>query len=409
MTGLLAGVRVLESAMLFNGDRLGCLLGDLGADVVKIESPFQGDYLRDFLGQITPHHSPAHLEVNKHKRSVTIDLRDERGREVFWRLLATVDIFVDGNAGEALSRLGVGYQQQRERKPDIVYCQYSGYGAAGPYAQIPTHGQMMNALAADTPHAMGADGLMHPVTEGSPMKQVNGGEGTATGAAYAAYAVAAALWHRERTGEGTYIDVAGSDAVAANSWLAMTYTLNDHRITDRRSLPAVGDGGDGARYQFYETRDGKGLLFCGIEPKFWKNFCRAVDREDLIGAGNDQPVDFAAGRRELRQELQRIFGTRDLAEWMRIAAEHDIAMGPAYRHADEVAGDAHVATRGLFLDAEHPIAGTYTHVGYPAVIDGHAYRVQRPAPDLGQHTDEVLAEIGLSPAEIADLRSGGVL
>ena len=107
----LEGIRVLESATLFNGDHVGTLLGDLGAEVIKIESPFQGDYLRDFLGQITPHHSPAHVQVNKNKRSVTLDLRTAAGKEIFWRLLATADGFLDGNAGDALDRLGVGYAE----------------------------------------------------------------------------------------------------------------------------------------------------------------------------------------------------------------------------------------------------------------------------------------------------------
>jgi crotonobetainyl-CoA:carnitine CoA-transferase CaiB-like acyl-CoA transferase len=141
---------------------VGTLLGDLGADVIKIESPFQGDYLRDFLGQITPHHSPAHVQVNKNKRSVALDLRTAAGKEIFWRLLATADVFLDGNAGDALDRLGVGYAEQRKRKPDIVFCQVSGFGHGGAYGSIPTHGQMMNALAACTPMEMGEDGLTRP-------------------------------------------------------------------------------------------------------------------------------------------------------------------------------------------------------------------------------------------------------
>jgi crotonobetainyl-CoA:carnitine CoA-transferase CaiB-like acyl-CoA transferase len=111
--GLLSGIRVLESAQLFNGDSLGAILGDLGADVIKIESPFRGDYLRDFLGQVAPHNSPAHLHINKNKRSVALDLRKEAGRELFWQLLATANVFVDGNSADAMVKLGVGYEAQR--------------------------------------------------------------------------------------------------------------------------------------------------------------------------------------------------------------------------------------------------------------------------------------------------------
>ena len=189
--GLLSGIRVLESAQLFNGDTLGALLGDLGADVIKIESPFRGDYLRDFLGQITPHNSPAHMQINKNKRSVALDLRKEQGREVFWKLLASADVFVDGNSADAMDKLGVGYQQQRARRPEIVYCQYTGYGATGPYATIPTHGQMMNAAAGATPVEMDQAGFVRPRRGPQPFNGIaSGGEGTSAGATFAALHVA---------------------------------------------------------------------------------------------------------------------------------------------------------------------------------------------------------------------------
>src|SRR4051794_27931851 len=187
MTRLLDGIRVLESAQLFNGDRLGGLLADLGADVIKVESPGRGDYLRDFLGQITPHHSPAHVEVNKNKRSITLDLRTDAGRAVFWHLLETADVIVDGNVAGTMDALGVGYEAVRARKPDIVFAHYSGFGAAGPYAGIPTHGQMMNSLVAGTPTARDDDGFLHPRIPADRMgSTANGGGGTAARAGDAA-------------------------------------------------------------------------------------------------------------------------------------------------------------------------------------------------------------------------------
>ncbi len=137
MGGLLDGIRVLEVAVLFNGDVVGQQLGDLGADVIKIESPGRGDYLRDMLGQIAPHQSPAHLQVNRNKRSITLDVRTDEGREVFWKLLDAADVFVDGLLSGSCDRMGIGYDEQRRRKPGIVYCHCSGFGARGPYADDP--------------------------------------------------------------------------------------------------------------------------------------------------------------------------------------------------------------------------------------------------------------------------------
>jgi crotonobetainyl-CoA:carnitine CoA-transferase CaiB-like acyl-CoA transferase len=404
MTRLLAGIRVLESAQLFNGDRLGGLLADLGADVIKVESPGRGDYLRDFLGQMTPHHSPAHVEVNKNKRSITLNLRTDAGRDVFWRLLETADVIVDGNVAGTMDALGVGYEAVRARKPGIVFCHYSGFGAAGPYAVIPTHGQMMNALVAGTPMAKDEEGFLHPRIPSDRMgSTANGGEGTATGAAYAALHVASALVARARTGEGCFIDAAGADGVAANSWVALTYALNDHRITDRSTMPARAEGENvGAKYQFYETRDGKVLLFCCIEPKFWRSFCEAIERADLIGDEGSAPVEWADDV-ELRRALQGIFHERDLSDWVALAAKHDIAMGPAYQEMAELPRDEHLRTRGLFVDGVDPDGAPYTYIGLPALVNGDQFEVRRPAPDLGQHTDEVLAEIGCSSQDIERL------
>lgn len=408
----LAGIRVLESATLFTGDHAGTLLGDLGADVIKIESPFQGDYLRDFLGQIVPHHSPAHVQVNKNKRSVTLDLRTDAGKELFWQLLKTADVFLDGNAADALDRLGIGYAEQRRRKPDIVFCQVSGFGHNGAYAPIPTHGQMMNALAAATPVEMGEDGLTRPVEENRPMGSMSAaGEGTANAGIYAAFHIMAALVRRLRTGEGSFVDVSGADACIASAWVSATYELNDHRITDRASMPSAGGSVQGsAKYQFYETRDHRFVLFCAIEPKFWRHFCAAVGRPDLgARSGNSGPVDFAGGDVELRRELQQIFQTRTLAEWMAVAVENDVAMGPAPASLTELLDDAHMAAREIFYPGHHPQAGAFTYIGQPAVIDGQHYEVWRPAPGLGEHTGAILAELGVTEQELAELAAAKVV
>lgn len=415
MSNLLAGVRVIESAQLFNGDSLGMYLADLGADVIKVESPFLGDYLRDFLGQVTPHHSPAHLQVNKNKRSVGLDLRQESGREVFWSLLETADVFVDGNAFDALAKLGVGYDAQRARKPDIVYCQYSGYGSEGPYAAIPTHGQMMNALAAATPVTMGADGFMHPVhpAPGRLGNMLMGGDGTAAGAIHAALHVAAALVQRARTGEGSFIDVAGHDGVIAQAWIAATYALNGHRITDAGTLPAEKseEGTASAKYQWYETRDRKTLLFCCIEPKFWRNFCAAVGRPDLLDwHDSGRPVDFGAGDADLRRELQRIFHTRDLAEWTELAAGQDLALGPAPLTLEEAKEDPHLRTRDIFVEGRHPHAGPFTYIGEAGKVAGQPYELRYPAPLLGEHTWSILGdELGYSADRLRELAEAGVI
>jgi len=393
MIELLKGVRVVECAVLFNGDQTGRIFADLGADVIKVEAPGVGDYLRDFLGQITPHHSPAHMQVNRNKRSLTLNLRSDEGRRLFFDLIRTADIFVDGFAGDACDKMGIGYQAQRKVKPDIIYCQCTGYGAHGPYAQIPTHGQMMGALAGGTPVAMGDDGFVRPSGDGIA-------DGTTVGASYTVLAGLAALQHRARTGQGVYIDGAGSDAVLATSWFPAVYNWNEHRLTDRRGMSSGGSGGS-AKYQFYETKDGRFILFCGIEHKFWDNFCRAVGRTDLVEEKNtNAPVDFAGAQDELRHDLQKIFHTRTQDEWVQVALDHDIAMGPAHKVAD-LRTDPQLASREIIYEGVHPDAGPFTYVGWPAPVSGQPFEVYRPAPKLGEHTAEVLGELGYSDDQVA--------
>jgi crotonobetainyl-CoA:carnitine CoA-transferase CaiB-like acyl-CoA transferase len=381
----------------------------MGADVIKLESPPRGDYIRDFLGQITPHHSPAHVEVNRNKRSVLLDLRDPAALDAAWRLLATADIFVDGNTAGACDRLGIGYAAQSARKPGIVYCQYTGFGASGPYAGVPTHGEMMNALVGATPTASDADGWLAKVPDRGPYGgTTSGGEGTAAGAPHAAMAAVAALVRRDRTGEGAYIDIAGSDAVIAQAWVASTYLLNDARITDRSSMS--GDRHRGAKYAFYATADGRAVLFCCIEDKFWRKFCAAVGRDDLADEDaatareNGSPVDFGRDSDDLRVELAKIFATRTVVEWMELATAQRLPLGPAYRDLeDAVDQDPHLRGRGVIQHGEHPEAGPFTYVVAPGQVAGQPWELRHPAPKLGEHTREILTGLGVTGAALEHL------
>lgn len=388
--------------MLFNGDSLGALLADLGADVIKLESPPVGDYIRDFLGQITPHHSPAHVQVNRNKRSVMLDLKDPESLELAWKLLATADIFVDGNIAGACDRLGIGYEAQRVRKPDIVYCHYTGFGASGPYSRLPTHGQMMNALVGATPTEPDEAGWLLPVTRSEHFGgTTSGGEGTAAGAPHAAMHAIAAIVRRDRTGEGAYIDVAGSDAVITQAWVAATYLLNDHRIVDRSSMAS--ESKRGAKYAFYRTADDRTLLFCCIEAKFWNRFCTEIGRDDLVedqpGSG---PVDFGGDEAFLHDELGKVFAGRTLAEWMELAVARGLPIGPAYRDlAEAIAEDPHLRGRQVVQQSSHPEAGDFTYVVSPGQVAGQPWELRYPAPKLGEHTGEVLTELGVAPDELA--------
>jgi crotonobetainyl-CoA:carnitine CoA-transferase CaiB-like acyl-CoA transferase len=412
MAGLLEGVKVIESAQLFTGDYAGQLLADEGADVVKFESPFRGDYLRDFLGQIKPHtrgHSPLHMILNRNKRSVAVDMRSDEGKEIFWTALRDADVFLDGNTTGATDALGVGYQAQRSVKPDIIYAQVTGLGAAGPYARVPTHGQSMSSLAGLSAYKVGPDGFTTASDDRAMV--INGGQPVVNGPLYLAFGIAAALYRRGRTGEGAYIDVGCSDATIAAAWMSVVQRMNSDRIgSDETGMGGASTGGRNSKYNVYETKDGRFLLIALIEHHFWEHFCRGIGREDLL----DEKVGYATkkvaidwGPADLRDELRTIINSRTADEWMEFASEHDVVMAPVNSVSD-LRADPQLVYREAIIDYEHPTAGTVTVTGNPIKVDGEHYRVALPAPALGEHTEEYLTKLGIDADRQAQLRTAGI-
>jgi len=414
MTGLLEGTKVVETGVLMTVDFLGRLLGDEGADVVKVETPQLGDYLRNIMTRFAPDWSTFHMTLNRNKRSLTCDARTPEGREILARLLADAEVFITGNVGDTNRKLGLDYDTVKAIKPDIVYCQATGFGASGPYAEVPTHGGMMDALGGGAaPMKLDDEGYVVATGPGDG----NMGGGVVMGPLYAAFAVAAGLAKARKTGEGCYIDISCADAVIAGKWLGAMPMLNPDKV-DMSMFAAAGDGGGdqggsagrraNAKYTHYETSDGKFVLFCAIEPKFWDHWCRAVGREDLLGQHRDDlVVDFGGGDADLGLEIQKVFHTKTQAEWMDVAIEHDVAMGPALRF-DEIQDDPHLRARGQVVTEHHPVFGDILTLGNPIVVPGATFSIES-APSHGQHTDEVLAELGYDESARADLRGAGVV
>jgi crotonobetainyl-CoA:carnitine CoA-transferase CaiB-like acyl-CoA transferase len=404
VTRLLDGVRVVEIGVLLAVDHLGGLLGDEGADVIKVESPQLGDYLRNIGPVLAKDWSIAHLGINRNKRSVTIDGRTSRGQELLTRLVKTADVLITGNVGETNRKLGLDYHAVARINPELVYCQVTGFGASGPYAEVPTHGNMMDALGAESP-TLSVD--EHGVVRAAPpdAMQTPGSGGVVLGPMYAAFAVAAGLCSRHRTGRGCYIDISCAESVLGAQRTAAIGQLNPEKISPDAPM---GDLTNSAKYQHYQTSDGKYILFCCIEPKFWDNFCRAAGRHDLLDR-HDRSVaaDFGFDDDDLRHELQESFRTRTQAEWMAVASEHHVPMGPALRF-DQLADDPHLQARSELVREDHPLLGSFLTLGSPVSVPGQEMPL-RSAPAHGADTDEVLSELGIGPAEVEALREEGVI
>jgi crotonobetainyl-CoA:carnitine CoA-transferase CaiB-like acyl-CoA transferase len=395
----LQGIRVLDLSRLLPGGFCSLLLADFGADVLKVEDTGMGDYIR----WSPPYYEGAHetaksalfLSLNRNKRSIRLDLKNERGREALLRLVREYDVVLESFRPGVLDRLGVGYERMREENPGIVYCAISGYGQDGPKRDASGHD--MNYL--------GLIGLLGLTGErgGEPVQAAGQIADLGGGALMAAFGILAAL--RERDGGGPGSDAPGSDegqlvdvsmADGALSWLAMvaaTY-FADGNVPLRGELPLAGSL---ICYRPYECADGW-VTLGALEPKFWQGFCRGVGREELIAAQFERPGSAA------HEQVKEIFK----GQWEAFARENDCCLEPVLE-LDEALGSELVGAREMVVEIEQPGADRAVRLlGVPVKLGrtpgDHA---RLPGPALGEHTEEVLRAAGYSAQEVAELLADG--
>ena len=370
LTQALRGIRVLDLSRLLPGPFLTMILADLGADVVKVEEPRRGDYMRDFPPR-GDGASGRYLSVNRNKRSVTMDLKDEGERERFLRMTERADVVVESFRPGVMDRLGVGYEALNERNERIILCSISGYGQNGPYRDRAGHD--INYLALAGVLAMsGQDSGGPPALAGVQIADLGGG------AMWGAIAILSALIDRDRTGRGTHLDISMTEG-------ALAMLASEFGIVDAEpSPPTRGTGllnGGAARYGVYETSDGKYLSVGALEPQFLGRLAAAAGLELQPGAEGDA---------DLRRQLTRVIATRTRDEWARALDEHDCCCEPVLE-MDEVPGHALHRERGVFFEIpDEDAPGTLqvrTPLGMP---EG-----RRRAPKLGEHNVEVFQEYGV--------------
>ena len=402
---LLDGVRVIESSLLEPAS-LGMLLADLGADVIKVEPPGEGDYARRMAWPIIDGVSILHWHCNRGKRSLTLDLRTPEAVEVYLDLVAGADVVIEGMRPGALARRGITDEAMRQRNPAIVICTLSGYGMTGPYADLPSHGVAFDAWAGVAPPAVDDDGFTYISDHLSV--------GTKTAPAWGALAILAGLTRARTTGVGSRLDVAQTDAAAYANWLRIegerAYERPEDEVTgnpsDNYVRRAVGVAGmrDGVRYQYYATSDGH-VLFMASEREFWENFCRGIERPELFEANpGERYADHAVGNTELRRELTAIFAARTTAEWVRFGSEVNTPIAPV-NDERTITHDPQFEDRFPWLPASE--YGTDL-LPLPINLMGERRAPTRRAPEVGEHNQEILAEL-YDEARLAELVESGAL
>jgi alpha-methylacyl-CoA racemase len=377
----LSDIKVLDLTRLLPGGFCSLLLADYGAEVLKVEDTGMGDYIRwappyygDEEQQRLGTRSALYLALNRGKRSIRLDLKTVEGREALLRLVERHDVVLEGFRPGVLDRLGVGFERMREVNRAIVYCAITGYGQTGPHS----------ARAGHDLNYLGLIGLLGLTGEpgGRPIQSAGQIADIGGGGLMAAFAVVAAVHESRRSGEGQLVDVSMADG--ALSWLAMPAAqyLCDGRVPGRGTEQLTGGL---LCYHPYEAADG--WVTCGaLEPKFWAAFCNGVGRPDLVAVQFERPGS------DPWHEVAEIFRARTRDEWRAFNDEHDADL---------------VREREMVVELDQPGIGPVRQLGPPVKLSRTPGRGDRPAPAFGEHTDEVLRELGYSDEEIESMKGSG--
>jgi crotonobetainyl-CoA:carnitine CoA-transferase CaiB-like acyl-CoA transferase len=376
MSQALSGIRVLDLSRLLPGPYCSMMLGDLGAEVIKVEEPKLGDPTRHGKPRVG-RHSAAFLQVNRNKKSIALDLKDPKGHDAFLKLAEHADVILEQFRPDVVDRLGIGYSVVSELNPRLVYCSLSGFGQSGPHRLRSGHD--INYLALSGVLGLTTDEHGKPVIPGVQVADLAGGM-------MAAFGILAALLARERTGRGQLVDVSMFDVMM--SMLPVPASLEFAGTT-------IGVGGKYALsgaypfYNVYETADGKYMSLGALEPKFWAGFCSKAGREDLIA----RQFDNGKSREDLFSEVRAIFKLRTQSEWVEIMREADACCEPVLSMAEAFL-HAQTRAREMVTEMDDPVEGRVPQLGFACKLGDTPARVRLPVPTLGQHNDELLAEIG---------------
>ena len=391
----LAGMVVLDLTQIMAGPVCTMLLADLGAEVIKIEKPAGGDDTRRMGPPLAEGWAAGFMALNRNKRSLALDLRDDRGPAVFRRLLAGADVVVENFRPGVMARLGLGYEQLAQLKPSLVYCSISGFGGSGPYARRGGFDLV----------AQGMSGLMSitgfpdspPAKVGVPITDISAGT-------LAAYGILCAYIHALKTGQGQIVDTSLLEAgIAYTIWESALYFSSGEIPGPLGSAHRVS-----APYQALRTADGYINIGAATQGT-WEQFCRAIGQDSLIeDARFKAPADRKAREQELAALLEVALSQQTTAYWLERLEQAGVVAGPIY-NMEQVYQDPQVQAREMVVDLEDPELGRLRHIGIPVKLSATPGQIRRRAPALGEHSGEVLRAAGFAEGEIAELAQAGII
>lgn len=383
----LSGLRVLDLSQVMAGPFCCMLLGDMGADVIKVEPPGVGDQTRKSMGfRMKGEDSPGFLALNRNKRSITINLKSEAGRKLFYELVKTADILVENSRPGVAKKLGIDYATLAAINPRLVYASISGFGQTGPWSQRPGFDLIAQAMSGVI-SAMGIPGA-EPVKSGVPIGDLGAG-------LFAIYGILSAIIGRQATGRGQYIDTSLFDAALALS----VWETTELWATGRLPQPLGTANRMSAPYQAFSGSDGR-FVVGAANQRLWIRFLDVIGRPEM--ANDPRYVDNkdrVAHREILAAELAPTFAGRPAGEWVDAFLEAGVPAGPINSYVEAFDND-HARSREAMIEIEHPVEGKFKALGFPVKMSGPGPTVRRPPPLLGEHTGAIVGELGLDGAEL---------
>ena len=377
MTGPLTGVKILDFTQLLQGPYATQILGDMGADVIKLEPP-KGDWMRSFaLGNLyLSGESASFLAFNRNKRSACINLKDPDGVEAIKRLVAQADVVIENFRPDVMDRLGIGYETLKLINPKIIYCAASGWGRTGPYAKRPGQDLLVQAMTG-LPYLNGRD-------EDPPIG-VGIGIADIAGSFHMVYGVLAALFSRERSGRGQRVDVSLFNSLLSFVNQEFSIYLNGGGSPSRNSSAVNPAPYNGAPYGMYPTADG----FIAIAMNALNKLGKSIGMDKYRDVSSNNVME---DRDAIVAELQTVFRQKPTDAWMEILLADDIWCAPVNTFAD-LEADPQINHNNMIVEIDHPKAGPFRTLGFPLEFSETASDIRMPAPLLGQHTREILEEV----------------
>ncbi len=411
MKGPLESVRVVDLSLLLPGPLCSMYLGDMGAEVIKVENPRMPDLTRLMGSRILPKgvdtagaeekaaasetqdaqrpgESGMYLALNRNKKAITLNLKRQEGRDVLMRLLEKADILLEGFRPGTLEEMGIGYSQLKEKFPKLIYCAISGYGASGPYINLAGHDG--NYISYSGILDITGEKNGPPVLPGFQTADIGGGTLTALSA------ILAALYCREKTGKGQFLDISMMDGVFPFLVLHAGEMFASGKIPERGAMTLSGEL---PNYNVYRCKDGKYVMLGALEERFFRNFLRQIGKENLLDGVEMKPESLE----KLKSTLTDIFLSRTRKEWEELFSNPDACLSPV-NNLREAFDDPQLRERGMVVTIKHPVLGDILTIGAPFKFSDTPCTYRLHPPSHGEHTEEVLQTLGYTAPEISELR-----